>query len=359
MLSFADINEAMQNQQMKLFTRNLALALLSWGIMGNNAPAATTIETVPVLNLGNGNDVTGYGGVGYNFGLGTYEVTLNQYASFLNSVAATDAYSLYNPNMAANANVAGIIQNGVSGSYTYSVTGSGDRPVTYVSWFDAARFANWLENGQPVGAQDASSTEQGAYDLNGATSGIFTRNLGVTYGLPTENEWYKGAYHQPTAQGGDTDNYWLYPMSSNAQPNSRNGSDSDPNSANFYYNDGIANGYNGGYAVNNSTVNPGTSTITDVGSFSVSDSFYGTFDQGGNVWEWNDAVIGTSRGLRGGAWDSSSGTAGMRASSRNSSSPGTESAYVGFRIVAIPEPGAISLLVLGAALVAWQRKRAV
>lgn len=38
---------------------------------------------------------------------------------------------------------------------------------------------------------------------------------------------------------------------------------------------------------------------TDVGSYSGDASAYGTFDQGGNVWEWNDAVISGLRGLRG------------------------------------------------------------
>jgi formylglycine-generating enzyme required for sulfatase activity len=37
-----------------------------------------------------------------------------------------------------------------------------DRPVNYVSWGDAARFANWLHNGQPSGAQDLTTTEEGA-----------------------------------------------------------------------------------------------------------------------------------------------------------------------------------------------------
>lgn len=44
--------------------------------------------------------------------------------------------------------------------------GSGARPITYVSWFDAARYTNWLHNGQGTG-----DTETGAYTLNGATSG--------------------------------------------------------------------------------------------------------------------------------------------------------------------------------------------
>ena len=56
--------------------------------------------------------------------------------------------------------------------------GDGERPIGAVSWFDAARFANWLHNGGTNGA----STETGAYTLNGASRGLFlgtqTRNGG-------------------------------------------------------------------------------------------------------------------------------------------------------------------------------------
>ena len=45
--------------------------------------------------------------------------------------------------------------------YTYD-----DKPVVYVSFFDAMRFTNWLENGQPTGAQDASTTEDGVYAIS-------------------------------------------------------------------------------------------------------------------------------------------------------------------------------------------------
>ena len=91
-----------------------------------------------------------------------------------------------------------------------------------MSWGDAARFANWLHNGQPTGLQIASTTEDGAYSLNGATStaalNAVSRKAGANWFIPTENEWYKAAFHQPAAQGGDADNYWDYPVRTNSAP---------------------------------------------------------------------------------------------------------------------------------------------
>ncbi len=118
--------------------------------------SAITIPTVPVGNVGNANDpATGnlYGGVGYGYNIGTTEVTVGQYTAFLNAVATTDTYALYNTPMATDDNIAGISRSGASGSYSYSVIGSANHPVTYVSWGDAARFSNWLHNGQPTGAK--------------------------------------------------------------------------------------------------------------------------------------------------------------------------------------------------------------
>ena len=52
--------------------------------------AGANIETVPVRNVGNTADTTGYGGVSYEYSIGKYEVTAGQYTELLSAVAATD-----------------------------------------------------------------------------------------------------------------------------------------------------------------------------------------------------------------------------------------------------------------------------
>ena len=79
--------------------------------------SAITIDTVPVGNVGNATTrppAIFYGGVGYAYNIGKYEVTVGQYTAFLNAVAATDTYALYNPAMATDLNIAGIAQSGAS-----------------------------------------------------------------------------------------------------------------------------------------------------------------------------------------------------------------------------------------------------
>ena len=40
-----------------------------------------------------------------------------------------------------------------------------------------------------------------------------------------------------------------------------------------------------------------------MGAYTGSASPYGTYDQGGNVAEWNEEIVsGSNRGLRGGSW---------------------------------------------------------
>jgi formylglycine-generating enzyme len=324
---------------------------------------AITIDTVPVGNPGNAPDQNffgqgQFGAVAYSYRIGKTEVTVGQYTAFLNAVAATDTYGLYNTQMATIPWIAGISQSGASGSYSYSVIGSANKPIAEISWGDAARFCNWLNNGQPSGGQVAGTTEDGAYTLNGAVSvaalSAVTRNAGAKWFLPTENEWYKAAYHK---NNGPTSDYWTYPTGTNSEPNSDQ-PPGDPsiqtNVANFVRDDGLANGYNDGYAVTGSTSSSGMQNyLTDVGAYTSAPSPYGTFDQGGNLYEWNETFFSDNsfRGFRGGSWkDFDGGSQALRSSRRVSGSQTFHFYWVGFRVASvIPEPTSLCLAVLALA----------
>ena len=88
---------------------------------------AITIDTVPVGNRGNANDSTGYGGVSYDYRIGTTEVTNAQYVEFLNAVAATDPYGLYNTSMGSTT-YGGITRSGSGTSRAATSTRSRPTP---------------------------------------------------------------------------------------------------------------------------------------------------------------------------------------------------------------------------------------
>jgi formylglycine-generating enzyme required for sulfatase activity len=285
-----------------------------------SSASAVTMAWTPIGNPGNACDPQSdgcFGAVGYTYSIGTYEVTNAQYVEFLNAKAAADPLGLYNVNMASGDG--GITRSGLSGSFTYAaIAGRGDMPVNFVSFYDTLRFANWLSNGQGSG-----DTESGSYTLldgtaeptNGAT---VTRNAGAGMFLTSEDEWYKAAYYD-----GVSLSYFEYPASSSTQTTCA-APGATPNTASCAIGD-----------------------FTNVGSYTGSASPSGTFDQGGNVWEWNEAIIGGSlRGRRGGS--SNLGPSFLAASARSDNGPSHEGGSVGFRVAAIvPEPGTGLLVITG------------
>lgn len=339
--------------------RHIALSAIALRLLGlfTAHGQSVNIALSTVGNSGNAADPsTGYGEVDYTYNIGTFDVTLTQYCAFLNDVATTDTYGLYNSKLATDSEIAGINQSGVLGSFSYSVIGnSGNDPVTYVSWLDAARFCNWLQNGQPANLGEAAgSTETGAYNLNGdTTSGLETRNAAAKWWIPSENEWYKAAFYSPQLNGG-TGGYYTYATQSNTLPGNVVGSGS--TGANYYAN----NGGNYWYSVTqaqDATANQ--NYLTSVGSFTNSASYYGTFDQTGDVFQWNEAIINSFRRFRGGAWDTNSTT--LSSSSRlNGFTPTAEFSDVGFRVAgidAVPEPNSWALLLTGIAGLAMTRRK--
>lgn len=324
----------------RLMIRTLIFTFFSAVFSAASAAAApVTFEWAVIGNAGNAGELSGdsaggfgpgvlVGAVAYNYAISKHEVTNAQYAEFLNAVAATDSFALYNDSMSDEAR-GGITRSGAPGSYGYATNANmANKPVNYVSFFDAMRFTNWLHNGQGNG-----NTETGAYTIgNGANE---VRSASAKYWIPSEDEWYKAAYHDATA--GTSAVYFDYATGGNNVPVSDQPGDNSA-AVNYRNDDGLINGFNDGYAVSGSPIFPSdTNPLTNVGAYTAAISSYGTFDQNGSVTEWNEAVFGAPfRGLRGGSWDNFSVI--LRADFRDGFLPTLESSTVGFRVASVPEP---------------------
>jgi alpha-tubulin suppressor-like RCC1 family protein len=115
------------------------------------------------------------------FGAYRSTISVRDWVEFLNSVAQyDDINTLWKPQMQAD------IQCGIKRTYdgffyVYTIDGcdvdeSGcysndsehaNRTISYVSWSDLARYANWIHNGKPKGRQGPETTEDGSYPLYG------------------------------------------------------------------------------------------------------------------------------------------------------------------------------------------------
>ncbi len=319
---------------MRISARSLWLPLVAASLFLAPAASAVTIDWVTVGDPGNACDTQSdgcFGSVAETYRISETEVTNAQYAEFLNAKAASDPLALYNTSMGSG--FGGITRSGSSGSFSYSaLAGREDMPVNFVSFYDSLRFANWLNNGQGSG-----DTETGAYTLLGGTATpsngpTVTRNTGANIFLTSEDEWYKAAYYNAL-----TTSYFDYPAGTDTQTVcAAPGATANTANCEFVVGD-----------------------LTDVGSYTGSASPNGTFDQGGNVFEWNETIIsGSGRGLRGGAFIF--GPDSLAASDRLDFDPTFEVHFVGFRVASpIPEPGTGLLVMTGMlGLAGWRRRRA-
>jgi formylglycine-generating enzyme len=329
-------------------TLTRVVASLVWVLLLAVNAMAVSIETVPVGYAGNAADVDygegQFGAVAYDYQIGKYEVTNAQFVEFLN---AKGGVGFAGPMEAAQSLRGGIVLSGQPGSFTYSVAANfADKPIIGVSALTAIRFANWMHNGQGNG-----DTETGAYTIpaNLTDQTAIPRNPGARWFLPSENEWYKAAYYQPAAQGGDADDYWLYATRSNDAPDAAtadavgNISNSGSNLANYAQ-----------WANWNGTTSGNVTTVGSAGPASA--GFFGTYDQAGNVYEWTEGrhpLFGDSQVRRGGSWAFGVGAA----SDQDYGTWQTTQQWYGFRLATVPEPSTYVLAALGFAAVLLARRR--
>ena len=156
------------------------VAILFVGLLAA-APAVAAdpgIEWVTVGDPGNPPDAaTGRGAVAGPFQISKHEVTVGQYAAFLNAVAKNDPHGLWTGGLP-------ITRTGDPGAFAYAAAAGHERePVVRVTFLDCMRFANWLHHLQAAAApaDPAQLTETGAYEIaaGGGLVGPFARSPGV------------------------------------------------------------------------------------------------------------------------------------------------------------------------------------
>ncbi len=333
-------------QNLRAFAGALAFLVAS----ASSISSAITLDLVGIGQAGNtGFFSNGLGGVSYLYALNRTEMTNGQYVDFLNAVGASNPNGIYNASMGSDAN-GGITQSGSSGSFTYAVkAGTNSQgvafanvPVNFVDWFDAARFSNWLSNGEST---NPALLETGSYTLANATSGpLVSRNPGAGYFLPTIDEWVKAGFNN----GGLTNiSYTTYATNSNTKPVSNVVTPTTANTASY-----------GGGAL-------GSNGPLSVGSYTNSASFWGLYEMMGNIAE----ITETQNAGNSSQWVAMSGSFSTSnvgldqfnlASLPSVYSATTGAAQIGFRIAAVPEPSTIAMAGAGLAGLAgleWKRRR--
>jgi formylglycine-generating enzyme required for sulfatase activity len=258
--------------------------------------ATFTIDFVTIGNPGNSSDTTGYGAVPYSYQISTYDISQNQI------------------NIAAVSGLVGM----PTGSW------SGDQPSTSISWYQAAAFVNWLNTSKGYAPAYNLSYSNGysmslwptnqAWTLGGTNR---YRNAGCCYFLPSENEWYKGAFYAPIKSAGKP-GYYLYSQGTDTAPNA------------------VASGTTVSTAVYNGFNAP--SSVTQAGGLSP----YGTMGQGGNVYQWMETSwsgINTNpdekRVIRGGGYPYPASDMLSTTRVDYDEKPGNAEPDVGFRVARI------------------------
>jgi formylglycine-generating enzyme len=317
-----------------------AQVTFDWATVGNPGNAPDTL----VMNKGPAADfTTGYGSVGYTYQISKFNVTNAQYVQFLNAADpnGSNTRRIYDARMSTTslglAYTGGIDLNaGASAGAKYSVkAGQESYPAIWIRWDAGARFVNWLANGQGSG-----STESGVYDMSLLTSSFATpppRAPGATVFLPSENEYYKAAYYDPTKSG--TGGYWQYGTRSDTAP----ASVSPPGTSNAA-NIGFGNGGGGGtadtMATTGAALNSAVDYLTNVGAYTSSTSSYGLFDVEGPVYNWTEATRTTFGNelpiYRGGSWRYGEQSAGAAYRNIYSGAATASYAWYGLRIAGLP-----------------------
>jgi hypothetical protein len=286
------------------------------------------------------------GSVGYEYGIGEVEVTVEQYVAFLNTVDpfGRNALNLFTQNESGPAwpkygqiNYSALARAGKH--YTAAAPEWNDKPYGFADFLRAARFDNAVANGKILSRSESTrgsgneefryvtvkvrlsrKTGTGMYDMH-KRAPVRTAESGFV--IPSQNEWIKAAYFDRT--GGGTYSYWWWPTNVGSpfiEGTGPNQAVLDPSTGDVINasTQPLANFHASGQEAPSwcpsnqtleacETVNPlhmpakaykkafqgSLSTVGQAGTYGP----WGTLEQGGNAVEWTDTITAPPFGAKG------------------------------------------------------------
>ena len=288
------------------------------------------------------------GGVKDPYEISELEVTVQDWVAFLNTVDpdGTNRHNLYSPTESSSAwPKYGQINNtrsaGKGHHYSVAYPEWADKPYGFANFLRAARFVNSLYNGRLLSKSASSSggvalvvykvrlstkTGRGMYNLPGSKVKGATRAHDRGFVVPSQDEWIKAAYYDPT--GGGTYSYWKYPTnagvfgddvatapsSTTLDPTTGDVTNAATQPVATYHASGVAaptwcpaevQPQSNCSSVNPFGIDPTTYAEAYQGSLGTvgqaqTRSPWGTLDQGGNAVEWTDTITPPPTGQTGG-----------------------------------------------------------
>jgi len=306
-----------------------------WVTVGDPGNRAATFDEGSFSNEGRGS-------VDYAYRLSRTEVTVAQHRAFL--VAIEPFVDDWSDDVRSVQEWFGQRMN-----TSLQITPGWENAATTMSYYTAARFCNWLHNGQ---VSEAWAFESGAYDVasfgtfdaDGIATDRLIRQEGARFWIPNRDEWIKGVFWDPTKDG--EGGYWTFP----------DGSDT-----------ALVPGFPG-YPGAQTSAGPGDwnnplyTIPIDAGSYPGTASFWGVLDASGGSSEWIEAsqllsfgpfVDGTGSNRS----PTNSFILGDRLSFVGDRTLRPRDVFFGLRLASqVPSPGVVTIAIGALCCVRWNRR---